>query len=271
MKKINHRLVLVLTFSIIVVGCTKEDDNPLIPIVENKALAVKDEATLMFKCLTGSQEGGIDGLEEERYKALHHDKMNQLLSYDHLVEKSSILFIGDTDSLVVNGYLNCSFFNYYGTILNLVAAVTEKTYKYRFDNEALKILFDNTNDKENWLTLGYGNKEKLEVYIETVNFSVARMIADRNDTTNWDDKYVWEHMGTFGFTSHESLEPKVAENKVQDQDWQAFFNNVGDNWKYIPAGKYFAEVFKSKNDVKFKPEGVTWSINKITYLPVEKE
>lgn len=248
------------------ISCSDDHEfNP--PITgKDKMLVVSDTVCLMFKSMNGSREGGIDGLERGKYRELHHRSMNYaILRFDDIVKNSSITFLGEKDSIKIMGYVDCGYVKNGSYILVGSRKAYDAVVKYKFENNALKVLIDPESNE--WVIMGYGNKEKIEVYIETKAFHVGAMITDPNQTNpNIDDKYVWEIDGTTGFEANISVTPEHGNKMVERQNWQDFFDEVQTNWIYIPVGKYYGETFKSQQDMRQKYQGATWSVYKMTYL-----
>ncbi|MDR2951585.1 MAG: hypothetical protein LBV71_20535 [Prevotella sp.] len=268
MKKTSIGLTIILSL-ILMISCSDDDDG-FTPITEEDTmLAVSDTVCMMFRSMNGSSDGGIDGMERGKYRELHHRSMNSaIFEFDDFVENSSITFIAGTDSVKIRGYVDCGYVKSGSQMLVSAWNAHDAIVKYKFENNALKVLIKPENNE--WATLGYGNKEKIEVYIETKAFHVGAMITDPNHTDpNMDDKYVWEINGTTRFEANISVTPEQANKTVETQYWQDFFDEVQTNWIYIPVGKYYGETFKSQQDMKRKYQGATWSVYKMTYTPKE--
>ncbi len=263
--------IIILFTAFLIIGCSDNDDDIILPTEENKTLAIADTVRMMFKSMNGSKDGGIDGLEAAKYQELHSNSMNSLIfPFNNLVENSSITFIGNTDSVRINGYIDCGYVDfpsyraYYGLYTN------NSTFKYKFEDSAFKILREDIEQPE-WVTLGYGNKEKIEVYIETKNFYAGGMPLDPNQANpNIDDRYYWEINGTTSIDVNISITPQLATALVQNDNWQDYFDEIQAEWINIPTGKYFAENFTSPQDMIHKYQGVTWSVYKMTYLPTQE-
>ncbi len=269
MKKRSLGLTIILSL-ILMISCSDDDDGFTPPITEEDTmLAMSDTVCMMFRSMNGSSDGGIDGLERGKYRELHHRSMNNaIFELDDFVENSSITFIAGTDSAKIRGYVDCGYVKSGSQMLVSAWKAHDAIVKYKFENNALKVLIKPENNE--WATLGYGNKEKIEVYIETKAFHVGAMITDPNYTDPYmDDKYVWEINGTTRFEANISVTPEQANKTVETQYWQDFFDEVQTNWIYIPVGKYYGETFKSQQDMKRKYQGATWSVYKMTYTPKE--
>lgn len=263
MKTKHLELAILISLFFVMIGCT--DDNTIIPTkVENKTLAVTDTVCLMFKSMNGSGEGGIEGIETGKYKERHLIWMNQLpFVFGKRAMGSSMTFIGETDSVEITGHINCSY-NDDGYML--YTSAIKKKFKFKFENNALKILL--YPDRENWVTVGYGNKEKIEVYIESKCMHVGAMpIYPDQIVEGAEDKYVWEIEGTSHFDTNISITPELAKATMERENWQDFFDEVRYDWVYMIAGKYYADMFQKPQDMKHKYQGATWSIYKMTYLP----
>lgn len=263
-KLLQFTIVAISAFMIISCG----DDNVITPpiIKENKVLTVADTTCLMFKSINGSKDGGIDGLESGKYRERHLSQMNSMiLAFSEMVEISSITFIEETDSVEITGYINCGYSESYPHLFTRVLKANKAKFKYKFEDKALNILAYPL--KNEWVTLGYGNKDKIEVFIETKKFDVGAMPIDNNEIRpEIEDRYVWEINGTSGFDASISITPEQATKIIERKNWQDFFDEVNTNWIYIPVGKYYGEMFKSQQDMKHKYQGASWSIYKMTYI-----
>lgn len=262
----NKNFLLIITSIIsmsLMISCSNSDDEDPTVSAENKTLAVADTVCIMFRSMTGNSEGGIDGLETAKYKEKHLQNMNGFIAkFDQFVEESSVTFLGETDSVKINGYIHYGYTNSGYYRYSRVISAVNKVFKYKFEDNMLKVFYeaDEADDEGEWLVLGYGNKDRIDVYVETKCMAMGSS-----------DKYYWETSGNTGFDVNISISPEQADKLVANQDWQDFFDEMNANWIFIPAGKYYAETFKSPLDMKCKCEGASWSIYKMTYLPVTIE
>ena len=269
MKAKHLKLATLISFLLVMIGCT--DDNIIIPPkAENKALAVTDTVCLMFKSMNGSSEGGVEGIETSKYRQIHNSRMNGgMLNFGELVRDSYIIFIEGTDSVKINGFMGCAYITPLGwgdqrsyTVIKGWNAVC----KYKFEGNALRIQYEPYTDS--WITLGYGNKEKIEVYIENKHFYVEAMYKEGDYISpEAEELYFWEAKYSTLFSVPITITAEQANTIIERQNWQDFFDEVSANWYNIPIGQYYAETFKSAKDLKHKFQGASWSIHKMTYLP----
>lgn len=266
MKKKRLGLIFIIMSFVAMISCN--DDDPFTPpIPEDRMLAVSDTVCMMFTSMNGSSQGGIEDVEMDIYKKRHNAWMNSIpFAFGELVKKSSITFIGETDSAKINGYINCGY-NKEGFVS--MARGYNVIVKYKFEDNALKVF---VKDIDRWVTLGYGNKEKIDVYIETKIFYAGAMPLHPDEIIpSFEDKYVWEIQGTNSFDANISITPEQAAKLIERKNWQDYFDEIGENWKYMPAANYYSTMFKSSQDMKHKYQGATWSIYKMTYTPKIEE
>lgn len=264
MKTNNLKRVAVVGMVLLMAGCGKSDTTPD-PVPENTVLTGTGAELLMFSSMTGTPEGGIEGVESEKYLERHLRYMTSSIGY--YIENSSLTFIGGTDKVKIFGYVHTGYSTFPGypfiRTYNRIKAADGEVFQYKFEGDELKILID--PDKEEWVTMGYGNQEKIEVYIEAKHY-LCGMGASATYPEP-EDGYAWNYGLSTGTETYATVSPERATILIKNKDWQDFFDEIHSVWAIIPLMKEEAERLESPKNLILRREGVSWSVHKMTYLP----
>lgn len=264
MKKITW--LIITLFIVCITSCSNEEEI-IQPPAKNKILAISDTATLMFKTLTGSLDGGIDGLEIAEYEKRHYRFQANLIKSN--IDKYAIEFINNTDSLFINGHVASIYiYDPYNRLSITYLTANKFKTQYKFEDNALNILVP-TNYGQIWATIGYGNEEKIEVYLE------SKAMGDTHKIANIEDKpientYYWEEQGNSAFSASINIPQERAKHLLARQNWQDFFDETHKHWSQIYSAEYYGKYFKGPEDMIRQYQGASWSIFKMTYTLQEE-
>lgn len=217
-----NSFVIVFLLCCLFSACNNDDNNEIVPKERSyAAYTIQDSAFVMYKSLQGTTDGGV---ESNNTTYFYEWGLSSKRMHD-AVKNSSYMFINDTDSVHINGiiYLRSEKQIYQWTI-------ADKVFKYKFENDQFKIFFDDVirnisgiGNYIDWLTIGYGSKEKFSVFLEskvifgTQNGSIYAQSMQFIDPSSIREsgKYGWTEFfnesATWDYYNFESIE-KLTEN-----------------------------------------------------------
>lgn len=269
MKKITW--LIITLFIVCITSCSNEEEI-IQPPAKNKILTVSDTATLMFRAMTGSIDGCEEGLEMGKYREKHYDLYGNLIISN--IDKFVIEFINNTDSLFMNGHISSAYtYTPYSYKLDITFFKANRVkLQYKFENNALKVLVP-TSYTPIWVTVGYGNEEKIEVYLENKKMGAGHKMINHEENPI-EDVYYWEIEGSSTFSACLNISQERAEYLLSRQNWQDFFDETHEYWSQLGGAdggaEYYGKYFKGPEDMIRQYQGASWSIFKMTYTLKEE-
>lgn len=264
MKKLIISFIISLTL-ISFVRCSDDETyiEPSLPKQTTLKASIPEE--LYIGSLTGNKDGAIEGLLLEEYRDRYHEKLSRNNITD-LFNLSSITFTELSDSVEIRGYINFDYLNkdHYTYVYRIHTNFAK--FNYKFENGAFMInISQNKEEKSEWMILGYGDKNKIEVYIDSkVMRSGFVLEADGSYTSE---------MGYSSFTSQIGVDPDEALANAKNHNWNIFFDEISTIWTRISIMTSWAETWGTVESLKIpngnsssnRYMGVSWRIIKVTY------
>lgn len=236
---------IIFLVSLVSIACSDNESLPLPP--NNKTLAFSDTTNVFFSSITGSPDGAITDMALGDYRTNHVKAFAGGSVFNNqfgVIANPSIEFIEGVDTVILKGHA------YMLEGLSTVSTgVMEERFQYKFENEAL--MFYEVGE-ERWYTFGYGTKDKIDVYYA---FYIIALGGQNNDLHYWD---------TFGVITNYLVKFITKEDAARinkDFNWTKVFNWLAPQF---PKGEL------DMDKMKYKSNGLSYSVYKFTFLPKTK-